>query len=258
MIKDRILNIILVILFIFGLFLGVNLLINQYKMDCYIYNKEIIDCSIGVIKGIKSVEDIQLLNSNNQIKEYLLMYYNNTFYTDNEKIVLYDDMVFWNENKNSIASMQLEYGDSILDEGCPYFLSTISDEELKFYSDEDLKYIELSNIYIDILKNQMDRRVFEEDNQICIYVSDLNFNELGEDEIIYKGLRFRLFANSLEKNVLSYHINSDIYQSIEVRNTIKTEDGYRVFLKNDYGSDMSILYNTHFGKIIKLEFNIKL
>ena len=41
----------------------------------------------------------------------------------------------------------------------PYFFYNISEDDSDMYSEEDLKFFELSNLYIDILKNNKDLKI---------------------------------------------------------------------------------------------------
>lgn len=256
--KNKILNIIIVILLVACIILGGKIVIENYKLNCEIYNDNIINFTVEMIKGNKTLEDIDMLDVNESVKNSLRQYYNDTFYNESDKIVLYDDINFWMQNKDLIAEIQKEYGDAILEEDCPYFFDNISEDDSDMYSEEDLKFFELSNLYIDILKNNKDNRVFEEDNKICIYVKDLNFDTEGKETIIYKGFKFNIYASSLDKDLVSYHKNSDIYKTIEIKKIIEQEDNYfKVILKNDFDSVISIFYKLKLGKIDEININVR-
>ena len=224
---------------------------DYYINECELYNENIVEFTIEMIKGNKSLEDIDTLDANDSVKESLRTYYNDTFYADDDKILLYDDIDFWMKNREKIALMQEEYGETILDEGCSYFLGSISEDDLLLYTEEELKYFELKNIYIDLLKNQIDDRVKEEENELYIYLKDLNFDTIDKEIIIYKGLKFDIYRDELEKSILRYCKFSEKYNTVEFQNIIESKKGEQVILKNIFDSKWYINYN--FSILKKIE-----
>ena len=254
--KDRILNISIIVLVIACLFLGGRLLYKNYMDECEAYNNNIVNFAVELIKGNKSLEDIDALDANDSVKDSLRTYYTDNFYSDDDKILLYDDVDFWIKNREKIALMQEEYGETILDEGCPYFLGSISEDDLLLYTEEELKYFELKNIYIDLLKNQIDDRVKEEENELYIYLNDLDFDNLEKETIIYKGLRFDIYRDALEKGISKYCIFLEKYNTIKIQNVIKEEKREQVILKNVFDSKWFINYDLSIlNKIEELSIN---
>ena len=84
-------NVGIIVLVIACLFLGGRLLYTSYMDKCEIYNQNIIDFTVEMIKGNKSLEDIDTLDANDSVKESLRKYYNDTFYLEGELILVYED-----------------------------------------------------------------------------------------------------------------------------------------------------------------------
>lgn len=248
--KNKVLNIVIIVLVVGCLILGGKIGYDYYMGECEIYNDNIVNFTIEMIKGNKSLEDVDSLDAMEEVKESLRQYYNDTFYSDDDLIVLYDDYNYVLKNKDDIAESQKEYGESILDEGCAYFLGSLSEDDT--YTDEEMRYFELKSIYIDILKNEIDERVFEKDNQICIKVKDLQFKN-SIDIIIYKGLKFKVFEDSMIKDIPNYRQTSEKFQTFELVQDIKESDILKYNFKNILADKLLIVGKISFGKIKNIE-----
>lgn len=246
--KNRILNIIILLLVVGCLFLGGKIGYNYYLDSCEDYNNNVIEFSVGLIKGDKSLEDIEALDVSENVKESLIKYYNSSFYTDKDFYILYDDVAYYLANKAQVAAIQEEYGDSILNEESTYFLGSVSEDA----SDEDKKFFELSMQYIDILKDKEDSRVYEENNKLCIDIPSLVFDSNGQDIIYYKGFKFIVRQESLEKDINNYRQNSDIYSTLVEKIRTENELGFSVIFSNDFDSEIVLTYTLKLGKIDEL------
>lgn len=90
--KNRILNFIIIILFLIGLFMGGNILYNKYMIECEIYNNDIVNTIISVFKGEKEEKDILSLNLNEEITNNLINYVKTNFYNKEDLILVYEDI----------------------------------------------------------------------------------------------------------------------------------------------------------------------
>lgn len=243
--KDKILNGVILLLVVGCLIIGGKIGYSYYLGVCEEYNNSIINFSLEVVKGNKTLEDISLLDASDSVKENLISYYNDSFYTDKDVYVLYDDISYYLANKSRVAEIQEDYGDSILDEGSTYFLGSVSEDD----TDADKKFFELSMQYIDILKDKKDIRVYEENNKFYIKISSLTFDSNGQEIIYHNGFRFIVREESLEKDFIGFRQQSDIYKNLVEKKRIEDDLGYFVVFSNDFGSEIIITYTEKLGKI---------
>lgn len=192
--KDRILNISIIVLVIACLFLGGRLLYKNYMDECEAYNNNIVNFAVEMIKGNKSLEDIDSLDATDSVKDSLRTYYNDNFYSDDDLILIYEDVAYFESIKDEIEKEQRAYGDAFFDPDCDYFWNLSVDESGEEVDEETEKYNYVAVNYLYYNKDKNSSEIIKKDNNLYIKSSDLKFN--GEDfvDLYYNGLNVFVIA----------------------------------------------------------------
>lgn len=237
--KDRILNISIIVLVIACLFLGGRLLYKNYMDECEAYNNNIVNFAVEMIKGNKSLEDIDSLAATDSIKESLRTYYNDTFYADDDLILIYEDVAYFRQHKDGLKEMQLSYGDEIYNTESAYFNQFVNEgDEL---SEEERKYNHLAVTYLYINEGKNTNGIVEKDDNLYIDSNVLDFSEYDGYDVYYDGLTIYVNKYMLEKNIRNVRAADTFFESLGVVRVL------------DEDSKVYVLKNTSKGYIINGE-----
>ena len=236
---------------------------DYYMNECELYNENIVEFTIEMIKGNKSLEDIDSLDATDSVKDSLRTYYNDNFYFDNSLIVLsYDyklldelvnECIEFRENSmiNGVFDEQI-FNNFVMDAAnkhlIDYYNSVKSDED---FADSPPEF-ESKYFLWDYSKKDVNDFEVKEDS-LCISLSKLYFTD-GECIKYYKGYPISIYRDALDKKIISEIQISEKYQSISVKNII--EDGKIVdYIVKDYlSNDYSFTVGLNKGKIESLTF----
>lgn len=237
--KDRILNISIIVLVIACLFLGGRLLYKNYMDECEIYNNNIVNFAVELIKGNKSLEDIDSLDATDSVKDSLRTYYNDTFYADDDLILIYKDVAYFRQHKDELKEMQLSYGDAIFDGESEYFYQFI--DESGNLTEEESKYYDLASTYLYYNEDKNTNGIVEKDNNLYIDSDYLDFSEYDGYDVYYDGLKIYINKYNFDKSIRSVRAEDEFFKTLSVVNVLEEEN--RVY----------ILKNSSKGYIIKGE-----
>lgn len=265
--KNRVLNTIIVILVLFILFIGIRVSLAYHIEEVNGYNSDIESFIVKVIKGEKSLNDIETLDVSEGIKEDLTKYYQANFYNEEDLVLIFENISLldnlyeeinniiiesiengvFNRNKY-MESVESKYFSNYMEPTGKDYIEdfTISEEERekqqKLYYAETFEYntVDTANLVV-------------KDNNLYMKVKDLSFNQ-GLMIVSYKGFKIEVIRDILDKSIRAEIANQEKYQSIELKNSFK-EDDFIVcivmdFLKNHY----DFKYSTKWGRIDKIYF----
>lgn len=248
------------------LILGGKIGYDYYMGECEQYNDNIVNFTIEMIKGNKSLEDVDSLDATDEVKESLQQYYNDTFYSDDDLILIYEDVEFLNRNIDMLVKFQESYlKDGILSEEymidvfeeysneVSYAGEDINEEQepLDYKNEEKIK--KLYSIFDITKQNNTSDNIIIKENKLYINSKDISLQN-GRQEINYQGYIFNLFEGQLNKKVENDIKQSEKYQSIELKNTLE-EDNYIVFVLKDYlNNKYTFKGSMKFGKLVNIEF----
>lgn len=227
--KDRILNISIIVLVIACLFLGGRLLYKNYMDECEVYNQNIINFAVELIKGNKSLEDIDSLDATDSVKESLRTYYTDNFYADDDLILIYKDVAYFRQHKDELKEMQLSYGDEIYNSECGYFYEFI--DESGELTEEELKYNNLGLTYLYVNEGKNSNGIVEKDNNLYIDPNVLDFSEYDGYDVYYDGLTIYINKYNFDKSISSVRAEDEFFESLSVVNILE-EDSRVYVLKN--------------------------
>lgn len=256
-------NIGIIVLVIACLFLGGRLLYTSYMDKCEIYNQNIIDFTVEMIKGNKSLEDIDTLDANDSVKESLRKYYNDTFYADDELICIYEDIdsVVGQIEKvedfyNSLVEVEeVRYNNKIVKGiSLDMFLTSEIDilfGESDFTRDELYELADIQRIlqeYDSIKIQKTDSFVYYDNGNLYLRAEDFNKIEY----VKYKGFKVDLYSVILNKE---FHGYDELRESIEVKNIFKEDKSIFVYVTKDkLNNNYNFSSKMGFGKINDLIF----
>lgn len=227
--KDRILNISIIVLVIACLFLGGRLLYKNYMDECEAYNNNIVNFAVEMIKGNKSLEDIDSLDANDSVKEGLRTYYNDNFYADDDLILIYEDVAYFRQHKDGLKEMQLSYGDAIYDGESEYFYQFVNEGD--DVSEEERKYNHLASTYLYYNEGENTNGIVEKDNNLYIDPNVLDFSELDGYDVYYDGLKIYINKYNFDKSIRSVRAEDEFFKTLSVVNVLE-EDNRVYVLKN--------------------------
>ena len=262
--KDRILNIGIIVLVIACLFLGGRLLYTSYMDKCEIYNQNIIDFTVEMIKGNKSLEDIDTLDANDSVKESLRKYYNDTFYLEGELILVYEDYQLLDEIiKDCEKFRKIATVDGVFDIGqyeeqimiasekktIEYMESLTEDEREEMDSPPLWDYF--YSLYEYNNKDRNDLILREEG--LYVSVNDLVFTN-AECIKYYNGFPISIYRDILDKKIKSEIIKDTLYQSIEFKAFIEREGFYQCNVRDELDNIYNFYCTKKLGKVDTIEF----
>lgn len=258
MYKNRILNLIILVLILGILGVGGNIIYKNYQYDCEKYNNEIIDFTVELIKGHHTLEDIDALDANEDVKNSLREYYQNTFYSDDDLILVYEDIDFFYKYKDEIAEEQKSFGVGFDNPESNYFgkysLTIVETEEEQKYNELAITYNYLDE---DI---ESECEFIEKDNNLYVYAKDLDFGSLDIIQLHYKGLNIELNKYGLDKVYLKERVRDNNYQTLEFKNTFYDSDNNFVYYYKNEPKEYRVILNMSteisMGKIKGLNIDV--
>lgn len=201
----------------------------NYMDECEAYNNNIVNFTVELIKGNKSLEDIDALDATDSVKESLRAYYNDTFYADDDLILIYEDVAYFREHKDELKEMQLSYGDAIYDGESEYFYQFI--DESGNLTEEESKYYDLASTYLYYNEDKNTNGIVEKDNNLYIDPDYLDFSEYDGFDVYYDGLKIYVNKYMLEKNIRSVRAVDTFFESLGVIRVLDEDDKVYI-LKN--------------------------
>lgn len=264
MYKNRILNLIILALILGILGVGGNIIYKNYQYDCEKYNNEIIDFTVELIKGHHTLEDIDALDANDDVKNSLREYYQNTFYSDDDMILVYEDIDklenSYAEAKEIQESIPFKYGTQEYDYAIEeLFIDVLygdnSENALNFENNAEnnratiLKILQNCNFSIDV---KTDTFLVKENNNLYISINDLNFSN-GIMSVYYNGVKFDIYRDTLNKKIRSELLNDMVFQSYERKNVFEEDGLFVVMLKDSLSNTIYFRYDISFGKLNSLQ-----
>ena len=225
----------------------------RFKIDSQ--NEVILTSILDIIKGNLSLDEVENLDINSDIKEYLISYYKDTFYLDSELIPIYEDYDFFIEHRDELKEIQMSYEGSFLDMNSGYFYTycMINPES----SDtEEIKFSELANIYSYLDEDKTDDFIVLQEGILYLRPEDIKFNDIGNMIVHYKGLSIIVNRYVLDKSIRNDRLNDIVYKNSYLRDnyaTIKNGKVYTILSNStQYNFVVKVQVEERFGKIIKV------
>lgn len=225
-------------------------------------NQIVQDFAVELMKGNKSFEDIKILEVSSDIKESFKTYYNDTFYSEDDVIVVCDNILEVDNIANKVQELGEEfYNNDVFDYESYYnklyeigILSIeCSNDDISGVFDNSVN-TELSGFYtLYHPDKQSDVEYKIENNQLFVKVKDLNFVQ-GYSSVIYKGFEFPIYRDALDKNIIYEIQKSSKYQSIYETGVSKEKNSREVYYSDELGNKYVIAFEYRFGKIVKVVF----
>lgn len=264
MYKNRILNLIILALILGILGVGGNIIYKNYQYDCEKYNNEIIEFTVELIKGHHTLEDIDALDANDDVKNSLREYYQNTFYSDDDLIMVYEDI----DKLVGIIDEVEEYRKGI---DAPLFSEEYNlrvDSDFYFFTNyngenitDDLGLSEEEQEHLILLINGLNnynpensdtKELVVENGNLYVNVNSMFFNN-GSYTCYYKGFKFDVYRDILDKKIRSEILNDTVFQSYERKNVFEEDDLFVVMLKDSLSNTVYFRYDVSFGKLSSLQ-----
>ena len=222
--------------------------------ECEEYNNNIINFTVDLIKGCKDLSDIDNLDATDEVKNSLRQYYNDTFYAEDELVLIYEDVAYFRSHKEELKKKQLTFGEDIYSNECPYFYEFINESEE--VSEEERKYNGVATSYLYINEGKDTLGVIEKDNNLYMVASDFNFGTLDGYNIYFEGLEIYVNKYILDKSFPLLRVNDIFYNTLGVI----AELDNKYILKNEskgYIIEGSVTCKTRFNKIVELKIDMK-
>ena len=260
--KIKFSNVIIIVLIVASLILAGNLIFKHLRLENNLYNENIITFTNELIKGNKSLEDIENLEVDKEIKESLINYYNSNFYDEEDLILVF-------ENVSYLDSLYIKASE--ISNGCyvdgkfDAFMYEVNSkpEGLKLgYTNEDSytfieKELELRDEYFTLLlynpENVNTNNYIIKDNNMYIRVSDMYFDN-GFCNIVYKGFDLSVVRDTLDKKIISECNSDKAFQSYSENSRYEKDDYLTVVFKNYVSMNIVVDYEVKFGKISNIIF----
>ena len=260
MYKNRILNLIIIGLIFCILGLGGNIIYKNYQYDCEKYNNEIIDFTIELIKGQHSIDEIDTLDANDDVKNSLREYYQNTFYSDDDLILVYEDIDSVISKRkdalniyNSIKETNsFEYNNKVfenitIDEFLNYEISVLFDPNI-WSKDERYYFADIQKLLnnSDINNNsEISLDFINKDGDLYITVNDY----MNNDVFIYKGYKIKKESILLEKRIRNSIYETKNISFIDLVNVVDTDGGFIYIVEDNINNHYDIEVNMKFLRI---------
>ena len=250
-------NILLIFLVLFCLIIIGKWGIDYYMRNVELYNENIIEFSIELIKGNKTLEDIDTLDANDDIKESLRQYYNDTFFEDNELICIYEDMSYFRQHKDKLKEMQLSYGEEINNSECGYFYQFVNEGD--DVSEEERKYNHLASTYLYYNEDKKTNGIVEKDNNLYIDPNYLDFSEYDGSNVYYEGLTLYINKYNFDKSIRNVRAEDEFFKSLTLINVNESDTrNYQIKNKSKaYIINGTIACDIKLGKIDNLNIVLK-
>lgn len=253
--KNKVLNIVIIVLVVGCLILGGKIGYDYYMGECEQYNDNIVNFTIEMIKGNKSLEDVDSLDATDEVKESLRQYYNDTFYSDDDLILIYEDVAFFYSNREKLKKIQQSYGEELKSLECSYYYSygIVSPDA----SEDEIKFANLATSYIYLNEKEKNTDgIIEEHNNLYIKLKDLDFKNLDSIYVFYNGLKININKYGLNKVSIVERQKDNNYRTIAKKNEYSENKDKIIILKNEpkeYRIIVTLNLKISFGKIKNIE-----
>ena len=250
--------VLLLIFIIYIVYIGVNM----YNAKIESNNNSFINFTVDLIKGNKTLEDIDNLNVSQDIKDVFNSYYNNHFYKENEEVVVFENLHFLDNIYNTAVDVGNEsyidgvfnvdlYQSNLRDKGLiSSVLEATGDvEDTEIIVNEE--YNELYYLYNPARKSDISYRV--ENDKLFVNIDDLTFIN-GSCFVVYKGFEIEVVRDLLDKKRITDVKNDLNIQSISIFNQDYYDKTNRVVCRDSLKNEYIINFKYNFGKIKSVEF----
>lgn len=253
----KVLNISIIILLMSSICIVGYLFINKDNIEKQKYNDKVVEFTVSLIKGEKSLNDIDTMTVSDEIKNEWISYYNNNFYDEKDTIILYENV----KELDIILNEYLKDYNSCIVDGVfnreqfreIYVNKIYNAKEPLINGVEVFKY---SDLYSNPILTEKDLSViedgiFEKDGNLVVEVGSIT----GYSDYItkyYKGIKLDIYHNALEKHIRDYRKKSDLYNSIKINSDFE-EEGYICYVvRDDVNNSFDFKVKESFGKIVEL------
>lgn len=250
--KFKIIDILIIILLVLCIIFGVRLGLTVKNINNEEYNTIITDFAIELVKGNKSLEDIDSLEIDETIKDSFREYYNSSFYNTSDTVVIFDSVSKLDNAYESIKEVSNHcYVDGIFNkelfENYLYENGLITIDATSEEDIEDIDYEEDSDkyfysIYNPNLKSDIEYEV--KNDNLVVKVMDLTFDDSGSCNVNYKGFNIRVVRDALEKGLRHEIRNSSKYISISLTNDTFVDNIRRQYYEDFLDNRYLITYST--------------
>ena len=258
--RFKIIDICIIVLLILCIIFGIRLGLKIKDINNEEYNTIVTEFAIELVKGNKSLEDIENLNIDDDIKETFREYYNSTFYNTSDTVVAFDsvsqlDKLYENIKEISNNSyidgvFNKELFKNYLYENNLISISSTSEDEFEEIDTMNLEYF--YDIYNPDSKSTIEYEI--DGDNIIVKVSELKFNGDGYCIINYKGFNIMLVRDALDKGIRNEIRNSTQYISITQSSDTFVDNIRRKYYEDFLGNRYLITYEYSLGKIKKVIF----
>lgn len=223
--NNKILNGIIVVLLFSCLFVGGKIMYSNYMAECEEYNDNIINSAIDLMNGKMSIKSIETLDMSDDIKESFKNYYNKTFYSDDDLILIYENVenisrdikaaqrIYKELTENNRIYFNNKIFEPVIMEDFLYTEIDVLFYESSFNSEElsELATVQsiLLNIDIQNIDFSKDNRVVEKNGNLYMKASDF----YNSENVNYLGIKIDLTSIGFEKifknDMLSVKLNRE-------------------------------------------------
>ncbi len=259
---NKIFYILLSIVLVIAICIGLNVYINWRNSECEYNNQKIIDFTVELVKGNKSIEDINSTDFPEKVKNSFLDYYNNNFIEDNseEVLKLYDSVSYFNSVIPEIKEKQVGLGDSFFTdkEGYAYSIA-VNESGEDIGIDERYKFVYLNYSYVN--EDKTSNGIYEKEDCLYIKKSEVFFDDSGKSKLYYKGLLFNVYLDDFDKCKRSDRQKDYRFNMLEYFNVFEeSKNNLRYCYKsksNLYDCYLNIYTVVKFNKISEVRIEIQ-
>lgn len=241
-------NIGIIVILVVCLMLGCKIYFDKVKSEQDLYNQEVIDFVVDTVKGNKTLAEVESLNCNDSIKCVIKEYINNTFYSDTEELLIYEDIGFFYKNKEKLDEIQKSYGEEIYNLECPYYMTygLVGPDSSK----EEIDFSNLATMYLYFNEDRTNSYIIERDNNLYIKVKDINFNGQDSITLYYKGIEIIVNKYSSNKMTMNERRSNKNYSSIAFFRVDEIEKNEKIYVYKNDGREFNFyvdIYCTYKG-----------
>lgn len=247
--RKKVLVVALALILIVGLLIAYS----YYSFKCDIYNQELVDFTIELLKGNVSYDDIKEQDFPEQIVEACLNYYSKKFYGEEDLILVFSHKDYYDSFYHEIK----EFYDSGHEYRNLFDLPSKFDTVREYYffesydslTDEELLLVQEMSLYLGYSGVTTNYSYIVKDNNLYVKAIDMQFED-GICTLNYNGFSRVIPKSSLEKNIRSCLQANDAIQSLPIKLVSKSSDLDMYSL----GSLGTFSFEKQFGKYVAVNF----
>ena len=245
---NKFLTIIICIIFSVCLLLGCKIYLDRETFKKDLYNQDIIDFVVESIKGNRSNESVELLDCNEDIKNTIKDYMNNTFYSEEEEVLIYSGMDFFYKNKEKLKEIQLSYGEEIYNLECPYYMTygLIGPDS----SQDEIDFSNLATSYLYFNEDKTNPYIIEKENNLYLRIKDLEYNGNDSVTVYYKGLEIIINKYDSAKMTKEERSKNSNYTSLTFFRVDEIDKNEKIYVYKNDGKEFNFyvdIYCTYKG-----------